>query len=467
MDHFRCHELPVELKVASTLSPNSGYFQFGPEVLCFGRCASAMPASLATESSYDCSGDLSFENGTVELPFDPAQVIDNLRYERYKSLSALEWRREFSATGLVRRLYYFIRPAMTVGVRKHLQRFYFRGWEKIQFPKWPVDCTTERILNSLLLHSMRARNVQRIPFIWFWPDGAQSCAIMTHDVETAQGRDFCTRLMDINDAFGIKSAFQIIPEERYEVPHDLLDAIAEREFELNVHDLNHDGHLMKHRKEFLRRASRINRYGREFKALGFRSAMLNRNLEWYDALEFSYDMSVPNVAHLDPQRGGCCTVFPFFNGNLLELPVTMTQDYSLFHILKDYSLDLWKQQIALVMQNHGLMNFIVHPDYILEERECKTYEALLAYLKILEQRDHVWLALPKDVDQWWRERSQMNLVKSGSGWSIEGPGSERARVAYAREVDGSITFELDEHGALAGAKEMLPNSCEELSESAV
>jgi hypothetical protein len=26
---------------------------------------------------------------------------------------------------------------------------------------------------------------------------------------------------------------------------------------------------------------------------------------------FAYDMSIPNVAHLDPQRGGCCTIMPF------------------------------------------------------------------------------------------------------------------------------------------------------------
>ena len=35
-----------------------------------------------------------------------------------------------------------------------------------------------------------------------------------------------------------------------------------------------------------------------------------RNLDWYAALEFKYDMSVSNVAHLDPQRGGCCTSSP-------------------------------------------------------------------------------------------------------------------------------------------------------------
>jgi hypothetical protein len=67
-----------------------------------------------------------------------------------------------------------------------------------------------------------------------------------------------------------------------------------------------------------------------------------RNLECFDAFRLDYDMSVPSVAHLDPQRGGCCTVMPYFIGDLVELPLTTTQDYSLFHILGDHSLDLWR-----------------------------------------------------------------------------------------------------------------------------
>lgn len=442
-DHFRCPDSFVDLAVSANLSAESGYFRFGIDTVCFGQCATASPALSVKAALYDVQQDVHIEDGKARLPFDPAQVINNLRYERYREIRSYD-RKEINANGMIRNFYYFIRPLMPVPVRKHLQRHYFRGWEKIPFPKWPVDFTTEKIFEKLLVASMKAQNVRSLPFIWFWPDGAPSCAIMTHDVETSAGRDFCSQLMDINDSFGIKSAFQVIPEKRYSVPQSLLDSIQARGFELNVHDLNHDGHLMRSRQEFLRRAVHINRHGQRFRASGFRSAMLHRNLEWYDALEFSYDMSVPNVAHLDPQRGGCCTVFPFFNGKLLELPVTMTQDYSLFHILKDYSLDRWKQQVALITGNHGLMNFIVHPDYILESRERKVYESLLDYLRSLKENDGVWVTLPGEVDRWWRQRSKLNLVADGKGWRIEGQGSERARIAYAREESGRLVFTFDE-----------------------
>ena len=68
---------------------------------------------------------------------------------------------------------------------------------------------------------------------------------------------------------------------------------------------------------------------------------------------------------------------PYFIGKILELPVTTTQDYPLFHILRDYSIDLWKRQTELIMEKHGLMSFIVHPDYIMSNRERGTYETLL------------------------------------------------------------------------------------------
>jgi hypothetical protein len=249
--------------------------------------------------------------------------------------------------------------------------------------------------------------------------------------------------MDLDDSFGIKSSFQVVPEERYPVPEERLDAIKKRGFELNVHDLNHDGNLMTDRDEFLRRAPVINHHGRAFGAFGFRSAVLYRNIDWYDALEFSYEMSVPNVAHLDPQRGGCCTVFPFFNGNILELPVTMSQDYSLFHILKDYSIDLWKRQISLIRERHGLMQMIVHPDYIMDEPARCVYTELLGYLADLRDRGETWIALPAQIDEWWRLRNELRLINVDGSWQIEGEGAEKAQIAYAHLVDGKLTYQLD------------------------
>jgi len=266
--------------------------------------------------------------------------------------------------------------------------------------------------------------------------------VVTHDVETGLGRDLCSEVMDIDDSFGFKAAFEIVPEKRYAVTPSYIDSIWNRGFEVAVHDLNHDGHLFRDHKTFLRRAAKINAYGKLFHAEGFRAAVLYRNQEWYEALDFSYDTSVPNAGHLDPQRGGCCTVMPYFVGNLVELPVTTIQDYSLFHILSDYSIDIWKQQIGLILESHGLINVIIHPDYSMAGRERAVYEQLLSHLARLRDELGVWTALPKDVAQWWRQRSKMSLVEEHNGLRIEGEGKERARIAFASEKDGRLAFEV-------------------------
>ena len=285
-------------------------------------------------------------------------------------------------------------------------------------------------------------HIEEIPFIWFWPDGASSAAFMTHDVETELGRNFCTTLMDIDDCFGIKASFQIIPEERYAIDDRFLESIRSRGFELGIHDLNHDGHLYKSREQFRERAVKINSYATKYRADGFRAAVLYRKQLWYDALRFAFDMSVPNVATYDPQRGGCCTVMPYFLGEILELPVTMSQDYTLFNILGDYSIGLWKQQLEMLVRNNGLISCIVHPDYIIDAKGRGVYEQLLAYMLKLKQEKGIWIATPKAVNRWWRARDRMVLTQKSGEWRLEGPESERARVAFAREESGRLVYRV-------------------------
>ena len=440
-DYYRCPVGFADFKLQGHLSDDIGYFRFGPDTICYGRSSSGFRASRADDVLYDVLKDVTTNGSNAVLPFDPTEVIDNLRLERYANRynhGALNrWKRS------LRNAYYFLRPLMHVSVRRHVQRAHLNGWRSLLFPHWPVDTTVEDLCEHLLLLSMKAKGVDKVPFIWFWPDGAQSCVAMTHDLETEKGKTFCSALMDIDDSFGIKASIQVVPEERYTVSAAFVQSIRDRGFEVNIQDLNHDGHLFRSREEFLRRAQKINAYGREYEAKGFRAAVLYRNLDWYDALEFSFDMSVPNVAHLDPQRGGCCTVMPYFVGDILEIPVTTTQDYALFHLLDEYSLDLWKAQIELIMEKNGLVSFIVHPDYVIEQRAQRIYRDLLSFLRQLGVGKRTWFALPGEIDDWWRSRSKMRLVDHDGKWQIEGPGAERAKLAFANLVGDRLEYEVE------------------------
>jgi hypothetical protein len=432
LERYRCPEEFLNWDLVGPLSSDTGFFSFGGN-LCFGRSAGGNRKRRPEASTYDALADLKVEGTSLRLPFDPTEIIQNYQLERYCAGNG-------TAKKLLKQIYYVFRPLLNVAVRSKIQQFRARNWQQAVLPKWPVDTTVEDICEHLLLLSLDAGSAPRIPFVWFWPRGAASCIAMTHDVETETGRDFCEQLMDLNDSYGIKSSFQLIPETRYEVSASFVSNIKNRGFEVAVHDLYHDGRLYDDYEEFLRRAGKINHYLAEWGARGFRAGALYRNPDWFKALNISYEMSVPNAGQLDPQSGGCCTVMPYFIGDILELPVTAVQDYMLFHLLHQSSTDLWKTQIEKIIQKHGLVSFIVHPDYILEPDKKSIYAELLEIFRRLSSERNVWVALPGEIDAWWRRRSKMQVVKHGDSWKIEGEGSDDAVLAYATKVDGKLVL---------------------------
>ena len=133
----------------------------------------------------------------------------------------------------------------------------------------------------------------------------------------------------------------------------------------------------------------------------------------------------------------------YFVGKVLEIPVTTTQDYSLFHILSSYSTTLWEEQCRSILAGHGLISLIVHPDYILSKKSNHTYRRLLTYLALLREKMFVWTALPREINRWWRMRAELKLVTDGVGWRIAGEGQDRARIAYAHLVDGQLKYSFE------------------------
>lgn len=437
VDYFRCPESFVNLAPLEdqTSSMKEGYLKFGSDAICYGKSPLAAK-SLATPLS-DALASAQIDGAVCRLPFNPTEVADNLRFERYQEKGDNSF-----AKKVIRGVYYALRPTFPVAFRRHLQRIWLRDWSKKPFPRWPVDRSVDQMFERLMYLATQSHPDAEIPFIWFWPEAQSSCAIMTHDVETATGLAFTSQLMDINDSFSIKSSFQLIPDARYSVTPKILASIKERGFEVNVHDLKHDGHLYDSHDKFKQAALKINSFIDQFESRGFRSGALYRNQEWYSEFRFSYDMSVPNVAHLDPQHGGCCTVMPYFVGDILEIPVTMTQDHTLFNVLETYSLDLWQEQMAAIMKQHGLISFIVHPDYIQTTKSRDAYLQLLAHLSEVRDKAGLWIALPGEVDTWWRQRSKMRLVRKGVQWHIEGEGADRATIAYASIKNNALNYRL-------------------------
>ena len=440
-DHFRCPPIFGNIATGGALDGQPGFFQFGPDLTCFGRLSAGATSRTSRAQLQNVIDQLKIRNGEISLPFDLGEAVSSLRLETYAG-NMTHRDTSLGANVFVRKVYYWTRPLMPVSVRSTLQRIKLRGELDNPFPSWPIDRSVDQLLEKVMSAAIQANGGHPIPFIWFWPEGRQAAFMLTHDVEDIAGKTFCSGLMDIDDEFGFKASFQIVPEKRYSVEPEFLESIRARGFEVCVHDLNHDGHLYVDYPEFKRRAKLINSYCREFGTEGFRSGVLYRNLHWYGDFDFAFDMSVPNVAHLDPQGGGCCTVTPYFIGDILEIPVTLTQDYSLFHILHQRSIALWKHQLRSIFDAHGLASIIVHPDYVIESEPQHLYRDFLAEAREQCRRRNVWAAVPSAINSWWRKRNKMRLIFSPNGWTIVGDDSGEARIAYASLNNGKLVYSI-------------------------
>jgi hypothetical protein len=162
IERYRCPHGFVSLRLTGEVSDRAGFFRFGPDAICYGQCASGYTNPHPTQPLYDAAEDVKTVGSTVWLPFNPTKIADNLRFERYVSDGSRQ-RSWLLKMGAVRRAYYTVRPLLPILIRKYFQRIYFGGWHKRPFPNWPVDLSVEKILERILVLSMKAKGVDEVP----------------------------------------------------------------------------------------------------------------------------------------------------------------------------------------------------------------------------------------------------------------------------------------------------------------
>ena len=150
-------------------------------------------------------------------------------------------------------------------------------------------------------------------------------------------------------------------------------------------------------------------------------------------LGFDYDSSFTDTDPYEPQPGGCCSLLPFFIGDVVELPITLPQDHTLFIILRARDARTWLDKIAWIRERGGLAVVLTHPDYVHAVPALPAYEELLT---TVAADPEVWRPLPKEVAAWWRRRAETEVVPDGLGWSLAGPGAHEARIRMTSPAEG-------------------------------
>jgi len=339
-------------------------------------------------------------------------------------------------------IYYFLKPFIPRRVQIGVRRMVVSRKRARYAGVWPID---ERAGSP--------------PEGWTgWPEGKKFALVLTHDVETARGQENSRKLMELEEKLGFRSSFGFVPE-RYPVSADLRKDLESRGFEVSVHGLLHDGLYYRSRETFSGRAARINRYINDWGATGFRSPSMQHNLDWIHDLNIEYDSSTFDTDPFEPQSDGVGTIFPFWvrknpgDRGYLELPYTLPQDHTLFVIMQEKFIDIWKKKLDWIAEKGGMALLITHPDYMhfdltkktQEEYPAHFYEDFLGYIRTKYDGEY-WHSSPGGMARIWAEKYRPDYrrepITEGT-WPISnmenkiGPvtGSYPARMVTESQVD--------------------------------
>jgi peptidoglycan/xylan/chitin deacetylase (PgdA/CDA1 family) len=338
------------------------------------------------------------EDGAVFVPFDPDDA-----YSAYVTEAWRESRRVRAFSDGQLQVYYRVKRLLPRAFWLGLRRTLIRLSGTPAFPAWPLESGVDRLLRFYALCRLHAAEVEEAAFRWFWPERYRAALILTHDVESADGLRLALELADLEQERGLRSSFNIVAGD-YPIDMGILRDLRRRGFELGLHGLRHDRSLFSSREEFERQLPSLADFGKRIGAEGFRSPSTHRVIDWLPELPVVYDCTIPHSDPYEPQPGGCCSVWPFMLGRIVELPYTLPQDHTLFTLLGNRSVEPWLEQAHAIEQRHGLIQCLSHPDrgYLGDPDKRAIYRE---FLDALAERETIWKALPRQVAHWWRQRA--------------------------------------------------------------
>jgi hypothetical protein len=366
-------------------------------------------------------------DGNVFLPFDPGEVMRLFWSEGYRDVGRSAMAASCRAVAM--RGYYLARPLMPRSVQLRLRRLFTHVQAASTFPRWPIEDSLHDFYDWLFAVTAELAAVP-VPFLDPWPVGRSWALVLTHDVETADGYRDMDLLRGPERTGGYRSSWNFVGA-RYQVDDKKVRSLKDDGCEVGVHGLLHDGRdlalrLMDERLPAM--WEHASRWG----AVGFRSPATHRGWDLMPGLGFDYDSSYSDTDPYEPQAGGCCTFLPYFNRGMVELPITLAQDHTLFTILQHPDADLWLRKAQHVRDRGGMVLVLTHPDYAHDQRLADGYQKLL---DTFADDETVWHALPREVADWWRRRAASTIRPDGDGWIIDGPASEDGRVRFAEGAD--------------------------------
>src|SRR5260370_14095008 len=149
IEHTKCPPSFLEHVTCSPLSGTEGFFRFG-DLQLYGRTSDGLVSPAPAEKSPRIDTQISRGNKTIELPFNPSEIIDNLRLEKYVGAAKAEIAYIANGEAISRRVYYAPCPFFSVYFARIRSLIALRDCSDIRFPSCPVDPTARRFFRSFL-----------------------------------------------------------------------------------------------------------------------------------------------------------------------------------------------------------------------------------------------------------------------------------------------------------------------------
>ncbi len=269
------------------------------------------------------------------------------------------------------------------------------------FPDFPVEPALELIRWIM----RRARGLQDTSP---WPNDAPAVAMITCDVDTDRGQIRMPAIAQEAERVGMRACFYVVGD-RFPLDHGLLHRLREAGHEIGLHGAKHDMRLAYlDYQEVVRRLDGCRELTDRHEVVGFRSPALLCSPALTRALagRFRYDSSVPDadVDTVAAPRRGCCSLFPYWQGSLLQIPLTLPLDDRLMlrGEAPDQMVRTWQRKMAWIRQVGGAAMVTTHAEPHLGGGP----EFLPAYRRLLEGiAEEGWeVVLPREVAGHFRSR---------------------------------------------------------------
>jgi hypothetical protein len=291
-----------------------------------------------------------------------------------------------------------------------------RSRARLSFPRWPCETALIEYWSRWLREVLQELQLNDGCHLASWPNGYKCSIALTHDICNSTDCAQMEAIAELEEGLGFRSAWYL-PLRDLECNWGRIELLRSRGAEFGIRGASADGQESGDDREIRRLKPRLERVVLDHELKGFRVPSGCRDIARTIALKLDFESSFCDTDPFESRPGGTCSIFPFFIGRSVELPVTLPRDQTLIHLLRRNPLATWSLKAHWIANAGGMILLATEPKYLSAQPYLSAYKDLLTELAKMD----AWHALPSEIAAWWRRRDEATLAISHGEPHVVGP----------------------------------------------